>query len=199
MVVFTLWSAEDLRRDHDNIEPAIPFLRSLYDTVMSAGQGQGTSQASLPPEESTSDTGNFSTKIMYDEWDHCLDPRIPVLQHATQLVRRSFSGLETDIYAVQNLQSMLQRTDLRNFWASLPGALIWCLAIGTRLSPPDRLRKWFMMQMTRSTCALAMGLFDEVLRSVKTVLDALDRAEANFRDLFGYHELNALQTNHLTV
>lgn len=185
MAVFTLWTGEGLFRDHDNIQPAIPFIHDLYEVMMSGGQRQGTGHDSQAFPQSTESTPDVEllfppSRVLHDESCLYIDTRIPVLQHTTQLARWFISGFGTSINEIQTLQIMLKSTDLGNFWGSLPGALIWCLAIGTRMSPPGPLRKWFMMQMTRSTCALAMGLFDEVLHSIRMVLDALDRAEESW-------------------
>ncbi|KAJ5162131.1 hypothetical protein N7492_007523 [Penicillium capsulatum] len=181
MTVFTLCGGEGLLRENDNIQPVFSFLHDLYDTMISMGQARSPPdpQPSLQCPNLMPDVEQSFPSMMtqYNSCPHT-DTRIPILQHATHLVRCFISGFTPLINSVQHLQCMLQQTDLGNFWGSLPGALVWCLAIGTRLSPPGPLRKWFMMQMSRSTCALAMGLFDAVLRSVRVVLDALDRAEA---------------------
>lgn len=185
MTVFTLWSGEGLFREHDDIQPVIPFLHDLYDVMTTKGSRQGTSHDSQAIPQSTESTLHVellppSSRVWHDGSCLYIDPRIPVLQHTIQLAHWFFSGLRAPTDALRTLQGLLQSTELDNFWGSLPGALVWCLAIGTRLSPPGPLRKWFMMKLTRSTCALAMGLFDEVLRSVRTVLDALDRAEESW-------------------
>jgi hypothetical protein len=84
---------------------------------------------------------------------------------------------------IYELQAHLQETDIDGFWGPLPGALTWCLAIGARLSKPGPVRKWFVMQVTRVTCALAMEQCEAVLWCLEEILAGLDVEEISSSDV----------------
>jgi hypothetical protein len=56
----------------------------------------------------------------------------------------------------------------------LLGALIWCLAIGSRHTSPGSIRKWFMMQLMRVACPLSLDYYDEVSNNLNIILTGLD-------------------------
>ncbi|KAJ5820038.1 hypothetical protein N7474_005629 [Penicillium riverlandense] len=116
------------------------------------------------------------------------DPRMQAVLTAGLLFAcSSFASDKTDStnipYAICELQSLLRQTDIDGFWGPLPGALIWCLAIGTRLSKPGPMRKWFIMQTTRVTCALAMEHCEAVLWCLEEILAGLDVEEISSSDV----------------
>jgi hypothetical protein len=108
------------------------------------------------------------------------DPRVPVLDQARHLLNLSNCVSETDLglaHAVVHLKHLLHQTDVDGFWGSLPGAFIWCLVIGARIPQPGSARKWFMMQIQRTCCAMAVDGCEMVLRCLRTVLVGLDGAQ----------------------
>lgn len=108
------------------------------------------------------------------------DPRIPVLEQARYLLNLSNSVSETDpslAHGITLLKRLLHQTDMDVFWGLIPGAMIWCLVIGARLSQPGSARKWFMMQIQRTCCAMAVGGCEMVPRCLRTVLVGLDGAQ----------------------
>jgi hypothetical protein len=56
----------------------------------------------------------------------------------------------------------------------LPGALIWCLAVGSRHTSPGNIRKWFLMQLMRVACPLSLDYYDEVSNNLNVILTGLD-------------------------
>ncbi|KAJ5624046.1 hypothetical protein N7510_000355 [Penicillium lagena] len=116
------------------------------------------------------------------------DPRIRAVLNASLLFAwSSFASDKADSvnlpHAIYELQALLQQTDIDEFWGPLPGALIWCLAIGARLSKPGPMRKWFIMQTTRVTCALAMEQCDTVLWCLEEIQAGLDAEERSNSDI----------------
>lgn len=116
------------------------------------------------------------------------DPRLRAVLNASLLF--AWSGFASDKadsvnipLAIYELQALLRQTDIDGFWGPLPGALIWCLAIGARLSKPGPVRKWFIMQTTRVTCALAMEECDLVLWCLEEILAGLDTEEMSSSDV----------------
>lgn len=109
------------------------------------------------------------------------DARIPALLQAIRILNWCSAGLPDGLDGLSrilfDLKSLLEHTDLEAFWNFLPGALIWCLTIGVRLSPAGPLRKWFLMQTTRVACTMAMHHPDAVLKTLQTVLEGLDGAK----------------------
>lgn len=86
-------------------------------------------------------------------------------------------------YAIAHLKHLLHQTDIDGFWGPLPGALIWCLAIGVRLSQPGSIRKWFMMQIQRTSCAMAQDGCEKVIQCLRTVLVGLDGAQISMPEV----------------
>jgi hypothetical protein len=102
------------------------------------------------------------------------------MDQARYLLNLSNSVPETDPSLTQGvtlLKRLLHQTDMDVFWGPLPGAMIWCLVIGARLAQPGSARKWFMMQIQRTCCAMAMDGCEMVLRCLRTVLVGLDGAQ----------------------
>lgn len=193
MGVFTLRHGENDNLQCDEIMPLVPLLHDLYISVLSLGQNTSHDfeqhilhTLGLPIGLPTGFPTGLPTGMPMSLFSDVLSPenkaRIAVLLQATEIIRwitRSPSAnSQATIPALYDMKDLLQKTDLDNFWDLLPGALIWCLIIGVRLSPVGPLRKWFMMQTTRSTCALAMNICEAVLDNVQMILDGLDRAGA---------------------
>lgn len=108
------------------------------------------------------------------------DARIPAVRQTSQILNWCSAGSPVSLDGLSrvlfDLKSLLENTNLEAFWNFLPGALIWCLTIGVRLSPAGPLRTWFLMQTTRVSCTMAMHHPDAVLRTLQTVLEGLDGA-----------------------
>ncbi|KAJ5115096.1 hypothetical protein NUU61_000855 [Penicillium alfredii] len=110
------------------------------------------------------------------------DPRIAPLALAgilfswSTVASREASSHEV-AHATLELRNLLQQTDLDKFWGLFPGALVWCLVTGSRMSSPGPVRKWFVMQTTRITCSMAMSCCDDVLQSLQTILGGLNAAK----------------------
>ncbi|KAL1965848.1 hypothetical protein VTN77DRAFT_5169 [Rasamsonia byssochlamydoides] len=107
-----------------------------------------------------------------------------VLLHAA-LLFSSYSGFASydadygRIITTEFFQTLLRQTDIDTYWGPLPGALIWCLVIGARLSRPESpMRKWFLMQVTRITFPLALDECDEVLGSLRMILGGMEAVES---------------------
>lgn len=165
MAVFTLGLHEN-----DSVEPVSQPLIDLYQSIMHFATCTEGGVAHVQFERSEHDRQSDQD-----------DPRIPVLHQARHLLDLSHSADPRLAQAVTHLKHLLHQTDLDTFWGSLPGALIWCLVIGARLSPPGSARKWFLMQVVRTGCAIAMSQnsSEMVLECLRTVLAGLGGAETN--------------------
>lgn len=97
----------------------------------------------------------------------------PSAEHSTTTTTTTGRGAEQ---AARDFQSILRLTEIYNFWDPIPGALIWCLVVGARISPPGSTRKWLLMQITR-VWPLALDQSDGVLGSLRVVSRALDAVE----------------------
>jgi hypothetical protein len=170
---------------NDSLRSFIQPLTDLYQSVMHCGTRASSEKAALQLEYYRYFTPPSRPHIPIEQSDHSQqssqdDPRISVLHQARHLLDLSNSGFETDpylAYAVAHLKHLLRQTDLDGFWGPLPGALIWCLAIGARLSQPGSSRKWFMMQIQRTSCAMAQDGCEKVILCLRTVLVGLDGAQ----------------------
>lgn len=165
------------------INRMIPVLSSFYEEVLLSTQeahyraGLGL-ECRLAVQRTTSlfDLPLFNDQIQND------DNRIPALLQATMIMQRShhatsdaeIAGLAD---AIAYLKDLLQATDLDNCWSPLSGALIWCLSIGARRSFPGPVRKWFVMQVARVSCAIAMNRPDAVVRCLRVVRRGLEGAD----------------------
>ncbi|KAH8811316.1 hypothetical protein F5884DRAFT_781762 [Xylogone sp. PMI_703] len=77
-------------------------------------------------------------------------------------------------WLIPHFQMLLQQTDVDMNWGPLPGALIWCLLVGARRSPPGLARKWFLMQIVRLIVPLALDRTEVMLRNFRLILAGLD-------------------------
>ncbi|CEJ57222.1 hypothetical protein PMG11_05923 [Penicillium brasilianum] len=178
--VFTLGSHVD-----DSLWSFIQPLTDLYQSVMHFGIRAPSEKAALQLENHEYSITPSRPHIPIEHSDHSQrssqdDPRMSALHQARHLLDLSNSGFEGDpylIYAVAHLKHVLRQTDLDGFWGPLPGALIWCLVIGARLSQPGSSRKWFMMQIQRTSCAMAQDGCEKVILCLRTVLVGLDGAQ----------------------
>lgn len=157
MLVFTLGN------EHDNTGPLIQPLSDLYHAIV------------------LSRCGAECTERVYSSSRPTDDARIPALEQANLIFKSAiWTRNDADLFhGIIHLKTLLWQTDLNGFWGSLPGALIWCLVIGARLSNTRPLHKWFMMQTTRITCAMAMSYPGAVLENLRIVLEGLDMADIN--------------------
>lgn len=153
MHIFTLGN------QHDNAGPLIHPLSDLYHAI------------------ALSQCGALCTERVYSSSRPTDDARIPALEQANLIFGSAIcTRYGADLFYGILLKTLLRQTDLNGFWGSLPGALIWCLVIGARLSNTRPLHKWFMMQTTRITCAMAMRSPGAVLENLRIVLEGLDMA-----------------------
>ncbi|KAK9427201.1 hypothetical protein V1505DRAFT_380941 [Lipomyces doorenjongii] len=85
---------------------------------------------------------------------------------------------EVDVHSqgesVNKLRNLLWNFKVDAYHGPLPGALIWCLAVGARKSSPGSVRKWFLMQLTRITCPSALDDPTGVSRNLDIILAGLD-------------------------
>lgn len=191
MSVFTLQHGENAYLQCDEIMSLIPLLHDLYISILSPVQDTSHDFEQHTPSTSGLHIGlptgfplglptGMTTPLSSDSLSPETKARMTVLLQATEIIRcitRSPSASSQGTTpALYDMKHILQKTDLDNFWGPVPGALIWCLVIGVRLSPAGPIRKWYMMQTTRSTCALAMNLCEVVLDNMQMILDGLDRA-----------------------
>jgi hypothetical protein len=80
--------------------------------------------------------------------------------------------------SANELRSLLWESNVDAYYGPLPGTLIWCLAVGARKSPPGSVRKWFLMQLTRTTCPSALGDPMDVSNNLDMILAGLDLVES---------------------
>ncbi|KAJ5614486.1 hypothetical protein N7528_008140 [Penicillium herquei] len=181
--VFTLETHCNTVGAYENSPPIISVLSDLYQLVMAFGEryhhdlttvfesDQHSTPWMVPFQEPITDSINEA----YPQ----NDARIPALLHASQIL--TWRGISTQVLSLNlchalHLKALLLNTDLDGFWDSLPGALIWCLVIGVRCSPPGPLRQWFMMQTTRVTCTMTINCSQAVLKSLRVLLAGMDGA-----------------------
>ncbi|KAJ5198060.1 uncharacterized protein N7498_007177 [Penicillium cinerascens] len=152
-----------LGNEHHNTGPLIQPLSDLYHAIV------------------LSRCGAECTERVYSSSHPTDDARIPALEQANLIFKSAiWTRNDADLFhGIIHLKTLLWQTDLSGFWGSLPGALIWCLVIGARLSNTRPLHKWFMMQTTRITCAMAMSYPGAVLENLRIVLEGLDMADIN--------------------
>jgi hypothetical protein len=86
-------------------------------------------------------------------------------------IQRQSSG---DIKALRNA---LDRTNLFGFWDPLPGALMWCLAIGASATPKGLRKSWFLVQLARTCIAYSLTNWNEIERSLRMILYSLKNME----------------------
>lgn len=183
MSVFTLGTHED-----DVLQTVCQPLTDLYQSVMQFATRASSAKAT---QDNQHLTRSIRAHMPIEPSDHDQEPdpndsRIPALNQARQLLNLSTLVSEPEpclAQAVAHLKHLLHQTDVDGFWGPLPGALIWCLVIGARLSQPGSARKWFMMQIQRTCCAMAQDGCDMVLRCLQTVLVGLDGAHIDRLDI----------------
>jgi hypothetical protein len=195
VALFTLGMEPRSPGEWNELSRLIPVLSSFYESVIAStqkghyatGTGLGcrlAGQNSIPFLGST---------LPSDQLQHD-DNRIPVLLQATMIMERSHHAIsDAEVAglsdAIAYLKDLLQPTDLDNCWAPMSGALIWCLAIGARRSLPSAIRKWFVMQTARVSCAIAMNRPQAVVRCLRVVLEGLDGADVCRRQDFSLDDL----------
>lgn len=105
------------------------------------------------------------------------DPRIKIIIQTALFFFTAGTKATCNAATMTYFRSLLQQTDISLSWSSLPGALIWCLVIGARVSQPDSTtRKWLLMQITRAVWPVAV-LGGDTLTSLRIVLRGLDGME----------------------
>lgn len=160
--------------------PIKTILQSLYQTISLSRRFRYNYDISLsPPDEETFKSALPQPSLLNEE-SLLHDPKLATLMQANWLFHRWANGAYGShdlIIPLLKLKESLLQTDLGNFWGILPGALIWCVTIGVRLCPPSPLRKWFIMQLIRSTCVVGMVSIEAVFRSLQFVLEGLDGGE----------------------
>lgn len=177
----------------NGINRLIPVLSSFYeDVLLSTREAHCRTGLGLDCRLAVQKTTPlFDTPRLYDQIQHD-DNRIPALLQAIMIMERTHHATsDTEIAgladAIAYLKDLLQATDLDNCWTPLSGALIWCLSIGARRSFPGAVRKWFVMQTARVSCAIAMNRPDAVVRCLRVVVEGLDGADFCRRNRYPPH------------
>lgn len=193
MAVFTLGIEPESLDEWNDINRLIPVLSGLYESVRASTQkAHYATGTGLDCRLAVQNLKPFMETVLLDNQLQHGDTRIPALLQATMIMERSHhatsdaevAGLSD---AIAYLKDLLQSTDLDNCWTPLSGALIWCLAIGARRSLPGAVRKWFVMQTARVSCAIAMNQPDAVVRCLRVVLEGLDGADNCRRGVSFFH------------
>ncbi|RFU29716.1 hypothetical protein B7463_g6593, partial [Scytalidium lignicola] len=79
-------------------------------------------------------------------------------------------SFEEDVW---NLRKALEKTRLFEFWEPLPGAVIWCLAIGVNVCEKGLLQSWFLVHLLRTVITYALLRSKELDESMWMILYAL--------------------------
>lgn len=79
---------------------------------------------------------------------------------------------------VIELRQLLCEFRIDIYSGPLLGALIWCLAVGSRHSLPGNTRKWFLMQLMRIACPLSLDYYEYVSNNLNLILTGLDAVRA---------------------
>jgi hypothetical protein len=69
---------------------------------------------------------------------------------------------------LRELHELLNYTDISNYWKDIPGALIWCLAVGVNQSWDCSEYSWFMAHLMPMLMMLAMQCWNELERTLDT-------------------------------
>lgn len=88
----------------------------------------------------------------------------------TQVTTNATECLQED---VNRLRAALENTRLFEFWEPLPGALIWCLAIGANVCRNGMLKNWFLVHLSRSMITYSLIRFKQLHECVVTILYGL--------------------------
>jgi len=75
---------------------------------------------------------------------------------------------------VAEFRILLREFRIEIYAGPLQGALIWCLTVCARHTPSGNVRKWFMMQLMRLACPLALDYYGEIANNLKLILAGLD-------------------------
>jgi hypothetical protein len=67
---------------------------------------------------------------------------------------------------VQQLHKCLTNSEISTYWTGIPGALIWCLAVGTKESWESEEYSWFQACLTPMLLMLAMERWKQLERSL---------------------------------
>ncbi|KAJ5594254.1 uncharacterized protein N7459_000462 [Penicillium hispanicum] len=195
--VFTLGKQSNDPLERSKMLGILPLLDRLYQTMMPPRESITCGSLwSIEHQKSTvsaiSEGCPFSTATpVHENSDSLHDARVPAVLQVIHILNistgaASHVGPIDMLCALGHLKDLLQRTNLVGFWENLPGALIWCLVIGARLSSSRPIRQWFLMQTTRITCALAMSSCDAVLQSLRAVLAGLDETARQRLEIFSH-------------
>ena len=69
---------------------------------------------------------------------------------------------------LRQLQYHITRSPSHNYWRPLPGALLWCLMVGTSRSRGVHQRGFFLANLIRATCGLAFTSCEPVRIALAT-------------------------------
>jgi hypothetical protein len=69
---------------------------------------------------------------------------------------------------LQELHQYLNKTEISKYWATIPGGLIWCLAVGVNESCDCGEYSWFMAQLIPMLMMLVMECWNDLQRSLST-------------------------------
>lgn len=101
-----------------------------------------------------------------------------ILQKAIVLFISDELDLQSRHRYVIELRHLLCEFRIDIYSGPLPGALIWCLAVGSRHTSPGTIRKWFMMQLMRIACSLSLDYYEEISNNLNVILTGLDAVRA---------------------
>ncbi|KAH8821451.1 hypothetical protein F5884DRAFT_87770 [Xylogone sp. PMI_703] len=73
----------------------------------------------------------------------------------------------------KSLQKALEKTRLLEFWEPLPGAVLWCLAVGANACQKGMLKSWFSAHLLRTITTYALFRKKELDVSMRMILHGL--------------------------
>lgn len=88
--------------------------------------------------------------------------RLACLLYSSQGVEDTHTQSQLRQSRVSELRRCLSETQLSDYWTDIPGALIWCLAVGAKESWGLAEYYWFMPRLFPMLMALAIERWDEL-------------------------------------
>jgi hypothetical protein len=89
---------------------------------------------------------------------------------ATLIYSSKADGSDTSLEHLQALKIGLQKTELGEDWLRFPGALLWCLIVGTCWAKSNKpLYSWFVSQLLRFWAPICLHRWDGLQRYLRLV------------------------------